>query len=84
MTENANIMNKILSILLLFAIGLFFTSCASTSVGGSRSYGEGGILKNRLDQCNGSCLQFSSDGKCVVFSRGISEVCIDYFNNLEK
>lgn len=77
-------MSKTISALILLFIGLFLTSCASTTVGGSRSYVEGGVLENRLDQCNGSCLQFSSEGKCIVFSRGISEVCIDYFNNLEK
>ncbi len=78
-------MKKLINYFQIILLGFFLASCASsTTVGGSRNYGEGGVLKNRVDQCNGSCLQFSSDGKCVVFSRGISEVCIDYFNNLKK
>lgn len=78
-------MKKLINYFQIIFLGFFLASCASsTTVGGSRHYGEGGVLKNRVDQCEGSCLQFSSTGKCVEFSRGISEVCIDYFNNLEK
>lgn len=78
-------MKKLINYFQLIIIGFFLTACANTTtVGGSRNYGEGGVLKNRVDQCEGSCLEFSSNGKCVEFSRGISEVCIDYFNNLEK
>ena len=78
-------MKKQIQYIQIILLGFFLTSCASsTTVGGSRHYEEGGVLKNRVDQCEGACSQFSSSGKCVEFSRGISEVCIDYFNNLEK
>lgn len=63
---------------------LLLSGCAGAMVGGERTYEKDNQLKTRSDVCEGACIERSEDGNCVAFTKGISEVCLDYFNNIEK
>ena len=69
---------------LLLILSVTLSGCAGSVVGGDRNYGKNNELVSRYDTCKGACLEISSDGNCVEFTKGISDVCIDYFNNIKK
>lgn len=63
------------SLALLVAL---LSGCSGVRVGGSQSWdSKGGMSADH--HCSGACLSTNSDGHCIVFARGISEACRDYF-----
>ena len=75
-------MKFLLPLLILMAFPI--SGCVFSEVGGNRNYGKNGELQSREDKCSGYCLERSENGNCSVFSRDVSEICLDYFNNVEK
>ena len=65
--------------LLLYLITVFSVGCGISFVGGKVTRdGSGSHISE--DFCNGSCLEFSSDGHCVKFVQDISDICSRYLD----